>query len=1385
MKVTLKLSSLAVGMLLGSSLSAAAEFSEVVIKKRAAVGVSHAQGVFKSQFYNQQGLPSFQWYLQGENQKRLNLKKVSKTSPENALKAYFERIAANHGANKQTISQAELQFVHDTGRGGIIGRFQQMHDGLEVFGRALNLLLDRKLNLVASSGTLTPNRLAKQSEFILTPERALAIGFEQNTGEKITDLVLNPAKTDGFAKLAGSQFNSHLRLHDNSRVKPVYFAADDNSLRAAYYVEAITSAKGDRDGLWRSYVIDATTGEVLFSNDLTAHVETTYRVFADAAAPHMPMDGPQGNALTPHPTGDLADTPPLGEGYGTPNTITLDFGPISTQDPWLDAQATTTTGNNVDAYADISGEDGFDAQDVRPSMTSSNAFEYDFAPFKDGLSGDGQNHAIVSLFYTNNFLHDWFYDNGFDEASGNAQNDNYGRGGVGGDALRVEAQDFSGANNANMSTPSDGSAPRMQMFIWDFLSDAGIDITGVNVPEVGGAAFGPAEFDVTGTLMNMADDTDPASDGCETTSQDLTNAVVIIDRGSCNFTVKVKNAQDAGATAVIMVNNKPDSEEGVIAMGGDDATITIPSLFVANSVGTSIRDALSNDPSLQARLFKQEKPIDGTLDNGIVAHEWAHYLTNRLVGNANGLSNNQGRSMGEGWSDFVALLMMVRESDLLQPGNDQLQGVYSASTFVGNAYFGIRRAPYSTDFNKNALTFKHIEAGVPLPNTHPLRFGSSGNGNAEVHASGEIWANVLWEIFVALVNKPGYSFEQAREVMKDYLVASLKMTPNAPTMLEARDALLAVAVANDVEDFKLMRAAFIKRGMGAGAVAPDRNSDDHAGVVEDFSPDVDAIVRASFAAGGLSNLCDDDGIWDVGETLQLDLTAVNFSAASLPAFDLQLSSTDDVTMPASATTTVLSKFGDSQQQSISVTLNSASLQQSIDVDVTAAEIGANASDFVEPSTVTASRIANFDLLKDRFDDDMSVAATSQADWTVNADSGLQPFVIDQGGWYGVDNGAPGSSVLITPVLKVAGTGDFSLNFNHFFFFEVSDDPNTGEPVNWDGGVIEISIDGADWVDVTSVGGILQEAYNGTIVDSNPILGGREAYVATRDPNNLSMQSNAITFPDGTLNGHNVQIRFHIGTDQSVGDFGWLIDNVVVNNVIDPVFSSVVAEDNICVSGSAPTVDAGSDQVIRVSGSDPISVQLNASGSDADGDTLSYSWVQRSGPAVTLSAADSASTEFTIDAPSADTELNFEVTVSDGQRTASDVVSIQLKLNTAPTVSASGMTVNEGATATLTATASDAEGDSLTYSWTQTAGPSVTLNNADSATPNFVAPEVSATTSLTFEVVVSDGDLQSAPASATVTVNDVPEPPPPSGGGGGSLPTYLLLLLTMLGIRRKR
>src|SRR5262249_47237956 len=127
----------------------------------------------------------------------------------------------------------------------------------------------------------------------------------------------------------------------------------------------------------------------------------------------------------------------------------------------------------------------------------------------------------------------------------------------------------------------------------------------------------------------------------------------------------------------------------------------------------------------------------------------------------------------EGFGDFVAMHMSLRAGDNLE-GTHAL-GQY---TSTADAYFGTRRAPYSVDMSKNALTFKHIARGETLPAGMPLNDG--GGANDEMHNAGEIWASMLWEAYVGLQKRangptPAYTFDEARHRMAGYVVAGMKL----------------------------------------------------------------------------------------------------------------------------------------------------------------------------------------------------------------------------------------------------------------------------------------------------------------------------------------------------------------------------------------------------------------------------------------------------------------------------------------------------------------------------------------------------------------------------------------------------------------------------------
>ncbi|MCB2088827.1 MAG: autotransporter domain-containing protein [Sphingomonadaceae bacterium] len=202
-----------------------------------------------------------------------------------------------------------------------------------------------------------------------------------------------------------------------------------------------------------------------------------------------------------------------------------------------------------------------------------------------------------------------------------------------------------------------------------------------------------------------------------------------------------------------------------------------------------------------------------------------------------------------------------------------------------------------------------------------------------------------------------------------------------------------------------------------------------------------------------------------------------------------------------------------------------------------------------------------------------------------------------------------------------------------------------------------------------------------------------------------------------------------------------------------------AQDTVTVTIPAnvgPTANAGADQ--SVTGNSTVTLDGSAS-VDGDGDTLTYQWVQTAGPAVTLSSATAASPSFTAPAANGSTQtLSFELVVSDGVTSSvADSVDITILANSPPVANAGADQgpIDSGQTVTLDGTgSSDPDNDTLSYTWTQLSGTPVTLTNATSANPGFTAPLVNGNEDLVFQLVVSDGQADSAPDTVTIGIRAV-------------------------------
>jgi hypothetical protein len=189
------------------------------------------------------------------------------------------------------------------------------------------------------------------------------------------------------------------------------------------------------------------------------------------------------------------------------------------------------------------------------------------------------------------------------------------------------------------------------------------------------------------------------------------------------------------------------------------------------------------------------------------------------------------------------------------------------------------------------------------------------------------------------------------------------------------------------------------------------------------------------------------------------------------------------------------------------------------------------------------------------------------------------------------------------------------------------------------------------------------------------------------------------------------------------------------------------------ANTPPQVDAGANFSVG----ENARTTLSGSVFDLDGDATTVSWVQTGGPVVVLSDRNALQPMFVTPMVSAPTQLRFLLSASDGVAMAApdDVnVTVLNSINLKPLADAGpDQMVLETVLVTLAGSGVDPDGDPITgFSWVQTGGPAVTLSAPSSATTTFTAPVVGVSTSLKFELTVTDGTITSDVDEVAVNVS---------------------------------
>jgi len=820
-------------------------------------------------------------------------------------------------------------------------------------------------------------------------------------------------------------------------------------------------------------------GEALAQQN-TAIMAGTYNVFGEIIegvnVPHeSPIHGNQNLLVDPH---DVTASP-----YGWHDINGVD-GP----------EYTITRGNNVWAYLDLTGQNNPEAE-----AEGGEELIFDFPYDEDNEPADMQNLAVTNLFYMVNTMHDFAYAYGMDEPAGAFQQNNYGNGGQGGDPVRAEGQDAIDFNNANFATPPDGSSGVMQMYLWN---SSGGKILTVDAPgEVAGnyespaAGYGPAfpSTPIVGEVVIGNDGTQDGTWACnELINKNMDGKVALVDRGGCFFEEKTMNAQAAGAIAIIVCNYEDDAF--AMAGGIDDTEPDIPSLMIKASDCARIR-AFADGGGLVVSMSVPEDNgpalLDGDLDNGIIAHEFAHGISNRLAGGpgAAGCLGNA-EQMGEGWSDFFSLVTSVKPGDT----GETPRGVGTYANREDADGGGIRRQPYTTDMSISTFTFGDV---VRSPES--------------VHDIGEIWNTMIWDMYWAFVEEYGFNIDRTdmtagNNMAIQLVMDGMKMMPCSPGFVDGRDAILmADNVNNEGANQCLIWEVFARRGLGYSADQGTSQISNDGTEAFDPLPTCVKELKITKVADELVN---------AGEDITYTITVTNHIEESVSGVIV----TDEI--PAGCT----------------YVAGSASNNGTMNGGMVTWELGDMATgDVVE---LTYKSTTNpFNPSSQQFFDDMEGGNDNWAYLSLQGENsfGLADLLAYSGSnSQTILNIESESDAVLWLFANIEVQGDNpTLRFYHFFDTEIGAD----------GGFVEYSLDeGNTWFDFDDR--FIRNGYTGQIQYTTFTIPFLEAFYGNSGgfiPSYVDLSE---------FIGENMFVRWRFGTDANTAGNGWYIDDVEVMDMVN-------------------------------------------------------------------------------------------------------------------------------------------------------------------------------------------------------------------------------------------
>lgn len=946
----------------------------------------------------------------------------------------------------------------------------------------------------------------------------------------------------------------------------VYIADETGTYNLTWLVEFELQTGHD---LW-NIAIDAGSGKVSKSWSLTAHcnfnndflaadrddcsgeelsITTAAPVAGDGASYNVvkfPNESPKHEAREVIVDPADIDASP----FGWHDTDGVDGGDL-----------TNLQGNNVHAYSDRDNNNTPDGgqPDGGAELVFDFAFDEELEPV------DYQHASTTNMFYAVNFMHDFGHHYGFDEESGNFQLINY-TGASGADDYVVARNQASAGlptpslNNASFGTPADGGNGRMQMFEWESganqlltvnepASVAGKYTTTTTSDDWGGAI---TDVPITGEVVIVNDGTGQGTLGCNSlvNGDDITGKIAMIDRGVCEFGLKGLNAQNEGAIAVIICNH----EEQNINMGAGavGAGVTIPMVMISRSDCDKIR--VFAGQGLTVSFVNEATPegpvrLDAGFDNGIIAHEFGHGISNRLTGGkdrAGCLTNydtnddgtaDQGEQMGEGWSDFFTLVTTVKPGDK----GEMRRGIGTYADSQEPDGNGIRHYPYSTDMSINPLTYDDI-VFESLP-----------------HGIGTVWCSMIWDLYWALSDEYGWDPDIFNGIGGNNLAIQLvmdgmKMQPCNPGFIDARNAILeADSAMTGGDNGQTIWEVFARRGLGWSARQGVESLMNDGKEAFDLPPFL--IKEVVFKKESSQNV-------DPGGEYTVTLTVTNYTEETVTNVLI----TDAFPENTSFVDGSISQDFEVNEDIITITVGEVAAGETVEINYNLLTSDDNFSDRVIYDDMETDEVFNkWDLILD----DGSVLWTIQ-DIFVN--SGSQA-------WFFENQAAITDASLINIQPITIDASNPVLRFYHNYETEAF----------FDAGILMASTDGGDTYYPIGADKFFRNTYSGKVGYSLYALVNQRAFYGSSN----GWIASYVDLSD--FIGEDVIFRFRFASDDNLGDLGWGIDDF---EVLDAKYYNTTA----CLTSDQ------TEEICRTASERGTFINFNTSTSTEDiaGETLNIS-----------------------------------------------------------------------------------------------------------------------------------------------------------------------------------